>query len=91
MEYVPLNKIKEIISRFPRPQHDLEASGIERGLNILIEDWDNRFLRLFKEELLKQISLEALELSSFERIEGEKLGDFGFGEIMCVPCSQEVK
>lgn len=84
MKYVPLSKIEEIINRFPRTNHDLVAPATERSLHLVIEDWDIRAVRLFKEELLKQISLEALELQSNER-----LGDFGFGEIMCVPCNQE--
>lgn len=84
MKYVPVTKIEEIINRFPRANHDLEASGYERGLNVLIEGWDIRAVRLFKEELLKQISLEALELK-----ENESLGDFGSGRLYVCPCSQE--
>lgn len=79
MKCVPLSKIEEIINRFPRANHDLEASGSERGLNALIEDWDVRFLRLFKEELLKQISLEAFEI---ER--DKSLDDFWSGDIRSV-------
>lgn len=78
MKYVPVNKIKEIVSRIPRPYNQVDLTPVklngllyvpssgkkEADINAQLKDIDPSLLQRFKDELLSQLLGEVIEINN---------------------------